>query len=240
MINQRAAAFIPARGGSKGIPRKNLIPFLGQPLIVHSIAAAQRAKGIIEVIVSTDDDEIAAVSREAGALVLTRPPELAHDQATTESAIAHFLAATEGPGAICAPPELVVLLQPTSPWRPPDGIDEALEEVIRQGCDSLLSLAPCHGFFWRLQGTEIRACYDFLQRPRRQDLLPEEINYVETGSIYVFTRAHFEATGNRLGGRIGRVIHAEEYGLEIDSFADLDALEAIARRASIGTAPDGP
>ncbi len=230
---RQVAALIPARGGSKGIPRKNLRLFLGQPLVVHSIAAARAARLVNSVVVSTDDDEIAAVAAAAGASVLRRPAALAGDEASTESAIAHFLRATQGREAEAAPcpvPDLLVLLQPTSPLRPAGAVDAALERLLAGGFDSLLSVAPTHRFFWRLEESgEARAEYDYLHRPRRQDLRPEEIRYVETGSIYVFTRAHFERVGNRLGGKIGHVIHSEPFAPEIDTPTDWAALETIAR-----------
>jgi len=223
------AVLIPARGGSKGIPRKNLVPFMGRPLVAWSIEAGRVARRVSDVVVSTDDDQIARVAQKNGALVLRRPAELAGDHATTESAIAHFLDATGGAQAICPRPDLVCLLQPTSPLRPPGAVDEALERLLEGGFDSLLSLSPTHRFFWHVEGNRTRAGYDFMRRPRRQDLAPGDVHYVETGSIYVFTRDHFERTGNRLGGRIGHVIHSESYAIEIDTAADLAALEALGR-----------
>ncbi|MAE69033.1 MAG: acylneuraminate cytidylyltransferase [Gemmatimonadetes bacterium] len=222
--NPRVSALIPARGGSKGLPRKNLVPFLGEPLVVHSVRAALEARSVTDVVVSTDDDEIAEVARGHGASVLRRPGELASDTATTESAIDHFLRSGEGPA-----PDLIVLLQPTSPLRPAGAIDEAVAKLVEGGFDTLLSLAPTHRFYWTVEGERAEPRYDFMIRPRRQDLGLDEIAYVETGSIYVFTREHFERSGNRLGGRIGHVIHSEPYALEIDTPADLAALEALAR-----------
>ncbi|MDP7196756.1 MAG: acylneuraminate cytidylyltransferase family protein, partial [SAR202 cluster bacterium] len=84
-------AFIPARGGSKGIPGKNIKEFVGKPLLVHSIEYALNCNQIDEVVVSTDDDKIAKIARKAGARIVKRPPELSTDQATTESAIHHFV-----------------------------------------------------------------------------------------------------------------------------------------------------
>ncbi len=220
----RVSALIPARGGSKGIPRKNLVPFLGEPLVVHSVRAGLEARSVADVVVSTDDDEIAAVARGSGASVLRRPADLSSDRATTESAIDHFLKAGAGPYA-----DLIVLLQPTSPLRPEGAIDEAVARLREGGFDSVLSLAPAHRFFWSVEGDEASARYDFMKRPRRQDLAADEMAYVETGSIYVFTREHFARSGNRLGGRIGHVIHSEPYAVEIDTPADLAALEGIAR-----------
>ena len=110
-----AIALIPARGGSKRIPRKNLLPLAGLPLVAHSIRHAIAAHAVSEVYVSTDDPEIADVARTFGAEVVMRPTELAGDQATSESALLHALDDRARRGL--PDPELVVFLQPTSPVR---------------------------------------------------------------------------------------------------------------------------
>jgi N-acylneuraminate cytidylyltransferase len=223
----KTAAFIPARGGSKGVPGKNIRPFLGQPLIVHSIDAACRTAGIDDVWVSTDDDEIARISAAAGARVLTRPAELAGDTASTESAIAHafeYFADREHWY------DRMVLLQATSPLRPPRALARALDEFDQGRCDSLVSISPTHRFFWKIDGEIAHAQYDYMNRPRRQDMSPDDIHYVENGSLYIFTRTHFEAYKNRLGGKIGYVIFDEDYAGEIDTESDFIILEEIARK----------
>jgi N-acylneuraminate cytidylyltransferase len=211
---------IPARGGSKGLPGKNIREFAGKPLIVHTIEHALDAPLVDAVYVSTDDEGIAAVSRGAGASIIYRPAELAVDTATTESAIEHALS------AITPPPDIVVLLQATSPLRPEGALQAALEKFTAGEYDSLLSISPTHRFFWKVAGDTAVAEYDYRNRPRRQDIRPEDARFVENGSLYVFTREHFEACGNRLGGRIGYVVFPEEYSGEIDSAADFAMLEA--------------
>jgi N-acylneuraminate cytidylyltransferase len=211
---------IPARGGSKGLPGKNIREFAGKPLIVHTIEHALGAPLVDAVYVSTDDEGIAEVSGDAGASIIDRPAELADDAATTESAIEHALS------VITPPPDIVVLLQATSPLRPERALQEALEKFKAGEYDSLLSISPTHRFFWRVTGDTAVAEYDYANRPRRQDIVPEDVRFVENGSLYIFTRKHFEAHGNRLGGRIGYVVFPEEYSGEIDSAADLAMLEA--------------
>jgi len=222
---RRIYAIIPARGGSKGIPRKNIQPFLSKPLLTHSIDYALQAAEIDGIFVSTDDSEILQVSEQAGAEVIHRPIELSGDKATTESAVDHALTTWASTHEL---PDIIVLLQATSPYRPSGSLAIALEKFDTGQYDSLLSISPTHRFFWRVQGDEVRAEYDYLNRPRRQDMKPEDIRYVENGSLYIFTRAHFEASGNRLGGRIGDIVFDEEYSLEIDSWTDLKLLEEIA------------
>ncbi|MCF7808986.1 MAG: acylneuraminate cytidylyltransferase family protein [Candidatus Marinimicrobia bacterium] len=215
---------IPARGGSKGVPRKNVLPFLGQPLITHSIQYAKSSDLVTRVFVSTDDEEISTISTDAGADIITRPAEISGDTATTEAAIEHALSWWQEHELR---PDIIVLLQATSPVRPNGSLDEALKKFQAQGNDSMLSLSPTHRFFWTLNGNRASAGYDYLNRPRRQDMVNSDIRYVENGSVYIFTRDHFQSTGNRLGGDIGYIVFPEEYGIEIDTEADFTLLETI-------------
>jgi len=215
-------AFIPARGGSKGISQKNIKEFAGKPLIVHSIDYALDSQLINEVVVSTDDSLISKISTDAGGIVINRPAELATDTATTESAIEHYLSLSK------TKPDIIVLLQSTSPLRPKGSLDNALDHFEKGGYDSLLSVCPTHRFYWRIKGDETTyAEYNYLNRPRRQDMKIEDRHYVENGSIYIFSREHFEKTGNRLGGKIGYVQWPEEYSVEIDSPLDFKFAELI-------------
>ena len=215
-------AFIPARGSSKGILGKNIKEFAGKPLIVHSIEYALNCSQIDEVVVSTDDDKIAKIARKAGARIVNRPPELSTDSATTESAIHHFV------NKFNKKPDILVLLQPTSPYRPKRSLENAISHFTENEFDSLLSIIPTHRFFWRVKDDQTTfAEYDYLNRPHRQDLKREDIRYMENGSLYIFTRRHFDKTGNRLGGKIGYVEWPEEYSLEIDTPLDFDILEKI-------------
>ena len=215
-------AFIPARGGSKGIPEKNIKEFAGKPLVVHSIEYALNCDQIDEVVVSTDDDKIVKIARMAGARIVKRPPELSIDSATTESAIHHFV------NKFNKKPDILVLLQPTSPFRPKGSLENAITHFTENGFDSLLSITPTHRFFWRVKENQTTfAEYDYLNRPLRQDMKTENIRYVENGSLYIFTRKHFDKTGNRLGGKIGYVEWPKEYSLEIDTPLDFDILEKL-------------
>ena len=215
--------FIPARGGSKGIPNKNIKKFAGKPLIVHSIEYALESRLVSEVMVSTDDSKISEIAIESGATVIKRPPEISTDTSTTESAIKHYINSNK------QKPDIIVLLQATSPLRPKGSLDNALNHFQKRGYDSLLSICPTHRFFWRVKGdnTTAYAEYDYLNRPRRQDLSRENVRFVENGSIYIFSREHFEKTGNRLGGKIGYVEWPEEYRIEIDSPLDFKFAEQI-------------
>lgn len=137
-----AAAVIPARGGSKGIPRKNLVPLFGKPLLLWTIEAAQASKILGAILVSTDDEEIAAVASRAGAEVIERPAELATDEAPTDPVILHAIDHSR------YDPEYVVLLQPTSPLRPRRIVDNCLNEIRVRGALSLFTGCRSHHFVW--------------------------------------------------------------------------------------------
>jgi len=199
-------------------------PFLGKPLITHSIQYAKDCDAVTGVFVSTDDEEIGVISKAAGAEIIQRPDEISGDAATTESAIEHALSHWDKRGL---KPDIIVLLQATSPVRPEGSLAEALSNFQKQKLDSMLSLSPTHRFFWKLEGNQALAEYDFLNRPRRQDMRSADIRHVENGSVYIFTRKHFQSTGNRLGGQIGYVLFPEEYGLEIDTELDFSLLESL-------------
>ncbi|BDI59744.1 acylneuraminate cytidylyltransferase family protein [Qipengyuania nanhaisediminis] len=219
----KVLAIIPARGGSKGLPGKNLRPIAGDPLIVWSIRHALASRCVTDTVVSTDCEQIAEVARNAGALVpFLRPAALASDTAPTEPVMLHALAAMEGARGRY---DLVALLQPTSPLRSPDMTDRAFAQLEAEGADSLLAVTECHAFFW--QRDPVRASYDYLARPRRQDIVPADRRYRETGSLYLTRRDLLVSQGNRLGGKIALFETSENEGFEVDSLADLRLLETL-------------
>jgi N-acylneuraminate cytidylyltransferase len=216
-------AIIPARGGSKGVPGKNLRPIHGLPLIAWSIRQARDA-GLERVVVSTDDADIAAVARDHGADVpFLRPAELASDTAATEPVMAHAVRWYEEQSERF---DAVLLLQPTSPLRLPETIPAALAQFAAGGADSLLGVNENHHFFWKNPSAP-EALYDFRNRPRRQDIRPEDRSYRENGSLYLTRTDAFAASGNRLCGRIDMFVMREEEGLEIDSLVDFAMVEAV-------------
>lgn len=194
----KVLAIIPARGGSKGMPRKNLRLLGGVPLLTHTIRYAQRARLVQRVVVSTEDDEIAAAARSAEAEVVIRPMELATDDSPSEAALLHVLEMLERHEQYV--PDLVVFLQCTSPLRTSHDIDLALETLIKEGADSLFSASRSHFLLWRLdEGILHSINYDYRDRKPRQ-AMPEQ--FQENGSIYVMRPELLRKTGNRLGGKI--------------------------------------
>jgi len=221
----RILAIIPARGGSKGLPGKNLRSVAGKPLIVWSIEQALAAQGLADVVVTTDSPAIAEVARTAGAKApFTRPAELATDAAPTEPAMLHALEQMEQREGRY---DAVMLLQPTSPLRLPGTIDRAIRQFAGSGADSLLGVVETHAFFW--QDSPVRASYSVENRPRRQDIAPADRRYRETGSLYLTRRDPFVEQGNRLAGRIELFKMDEREGWEIDTGTDLAVLDALMR-----------
>ncbi len=219
-------AIIPARGGSKGLPGKNIRPMAGKPLIAWSIQQALAARCVDEVYVSTDDPRIAEASEQAGARVICRPPELAGDTATSESAIAHAISVLEKDGRSV---DQIIFLQCTSPIRRPNDIDDAFDHYAQQGADSLLSVSKTHRFLWRQnhEGWGESINYNYLHRPRRQDM---EQSFMENGSIYIFSGQHFKRHQNRLGGHVVFHVMPEASAYEIDSETDFQIVELLMQK----------
>ncbi len=227
----RTSVIIPARGGSKGIPGKNIKSLLGKPLILYSIEDALRSESVDGIYVTTDDQAIAEIGAQAGADIITRPESLSGDTATTESAVEHALSVIPQDRK----PDNIILLQPTSPLRPAGAIDKACRIFSENRFDSLLSISPTHRFFWKTDGKLAVPEYDYMNRPRRQDIKEEDIRYVENGSLYIFSHDNFKRTKNRLGGRIGYIIFPEKYSYEIDSVYDFRFLEILMNEINQGS-----
>lgn len=216
-------AIIPARGGSKGLPGKNLRPIAGRPLLSHTIQQALDANLVSRVLVSTDDVEIASVAQAYNAEVISRPASISGDTATSESALLHvldYLRDTEQ-----YEPELIVFLQCTSPIRRPYDIDGAVQTLIDEQADSLLSLASFRHFLWHFDNGRLQSFnFDYLNRPRSQELASV---YMENGSIYVFKPHTLRQFGNRLGGKITHYVMDPLSAVDIDTPEDFALCEAI-------------
>ncbi len=225
MARVRTLAVIPARGGSTRIPRKNLAPLAGQPLLAHTIRAALDAARIERAVVSTDDEEIAEVARRHGAGVVRRPAELATAEAPTEPALQHAVREVER--RLGYPVENVVLLQPTSPLRGAARIDEAVALLEQSGCDSVASVTADRGYYFTGEldaDGRLALGYDPRRRLRTQEIPPR---YRENGALYAMTRAQIMERGCRLGADVRALVLSEEEGVDIDHAIDLLLCEAI-------------
>jgi YrbI family 3-deoxy-D-manno-octulosonate 8-phosphate phosphatase len=216
-------AVIPARGGSKGVPGKNLRRVGGVPLIGRAVAAARNAGRVDRVVVSTDDDEIAAVAREWGAEVVDRPADLAGDAASSESALLHALDVLR---ARAVETSILVFIQATSPFVDPADLDDAIGRVAAGSEDVVFSAVESWGFLWRHGADGMRGInHDPARRPRRQDRAPE---YLETGAFYVLDAAGFRVARHRFFGSTGVALVEQRHALEIDTAEQLRLANAIA------------
>lgn len=216
-------ALIPARGGSKGIPNKNITPLLGKPLIAWTIEAALKCHRVDEVYVSTDSPVIAAVATCYGAKVIVRPGHLAQDHSLTDPVIAHAI------DEINAGDEAIwVLLQPTSPLRQDRHIDEALDLLLAdEGAQGVLSVyeeSPAllkayskdeQGYLYGVFGSD--APYS-----RRQDL---PVPYMPNGAIYAFWQHAFKKANGIPRKQMLPYIMPHSISMDIDDHNDLLAVE---------------
>ena len=231
-----AFGVIPARGGSKGLPGKNLRRLGALSLIGHAVASAREAKRLDRFIVSTDSAEIAEEARRHGAEVpFLRPPELASDQAGMLGVLQHAVRWLESTGVR---PDLVVTLQPTSPFRVGADIDRTIAKVVDTGADSAqtLSEASYHPFFMKtLDGDRTVALFpDGHKYLRRQDAPPV---YQPSGAVYVTRYPSLMEQGHILGDDNRGVVQEFEASVNIDTEWDFMLAELILRE---GRAPLPP
>ena len=238
-----ATAIIPARGGSVGLPGKNLARVGGVPLVVRAVHAALAATRIGRVVGTTDDEAIADAARSAGAAVVARPTELAGSTASSESAVLHAIeqltdASDSGFHHLDAQPAVTVFIQATSPFIDPADLDAAIATVADGDRDVVFSAAPTHVFLWRESegGTAAGVNHDASHRQRRQERSPE---FAETGAFYVFGTDAFRAAGHRFFGRVGIQPVHPDHALEIDDAADLERARAIAPHVDRALAASG-
>lgn len=215
-----------ARGGSKGIPAKNLADFCSKPLLAWTLEQALAATRIDQVWVSSDSDAVLDLARSLGAGTIRRPAALAGDGASSESGWLHALEVLEGEGTTV---DLMVGPQCTSPVRQAADFDRAIERFQAEGLDSLFSatLLP-HFNFWRTdaRGRFASFNYDYRRRGFRQDQPPQ---YLENGSFYLMKPEILRRHNNRLGGRIGVYCMDFWKSFQIDEAEDLRFCETLMR-----------
>ncbi|MBT2676622.1 N-acylneuraminate cytidylyltransferase [Streptomyces sp. ISL-14] len=247
----RVLAVIPARGGSKGVPAKNLMPVGGVPLVARAVRECRASRLVTDVVVSTDDQGIAAAARQAGAEVVLRPAAIAGDTATSEAAVLHAMDAHEALHG--SPVDVVLLVQCTSPFIVREDIDGVVKAIVANGADTSLTVAPFHGFVWRHGDDEPAALraeresveggtdtvatrtttsgggygvnHDKSFRPRRQDR-PQD--FLETGAAYAMDADGFREHKHRFFGRTELVRTDPARVLEIDDPHDLARARALA------------
>lgn len=218
----KAIAIIPARGGSKGILRKNLQAVAGKPLVAHTIEQARAAHTIARVLVSTDDADIGAVAQCHGAEVIWRPAAISGDTASSEAALLHVLMTLQQTEGML--PDLIVFLQCTSPLTLAADIDGTVEALLAAKADTALAVTPFHYFLWQQgeNGDAVGVNHDKRVRLLRQQRAPQ---YRETGAVYVMQTTGFLQTKHRFFGKTALYVMPAERCLEIDDPFDLQMAE---------------
>tara|TARA_Y100000590_G_scaffold468405_1_gene651062 strand:+ start:1359 stop:2063 length:705 start_codon:yes stop_codon:yes gene_type:complete len=214
-------ALILARGGSKGIPRKNILEFCGHPLVAWSVIQAKNTSIIDNVYISSDSEEILDIAGGYGAKQIKRPDEISGDSAKSESAVEHAL------GEIGADQEMIVMLEPTAPLRKPDDLANCIEQFKQEQWDSGFSGAVLEDFLiWKKDnnGTLNSINYDYKKQGPRQEREPD---YVENGAIYIFKPDIFLKYRNRFGGKIGMYLMNFWQSFEIDEPDDWTFVELL-------------
>jgi CMP-N-acetylneuraminic acid synthetase len=216
---------IPARGGSKGIPRKNIKPLCGKPLIAYSIEAARNSRSVSALYVSTEDAEIADVARSFGAQVLARPPEIARDETPMADVVRQVLREA-GSGF-----DVFLLLQPTSPMRTPEDIDLSLAIFADPAVQSVLSVCNVedhHPYrMYRIEDGRLAALHPKFLVGNRQVLPPI---YQRNGAIYACRTALFERTGCLWDEQPAAYVMPRNRSVNIDEPLDFEMAEFLLSR----------
>ena len=221
-------SIIPARGGSKGIKRKNLKPILGKPLVAYTIEASLKSEFITKTIVSSEDDEILEVSKQYGAEVLKRPNELAQDETKTAPVMLNVLEELEKQNYI---PDYVVLLQPTCPLRDEKYIDNAFEYYFKKqkegydSCFSVFDIGYTHAKWRMLHDNKMEALYDFRIRPRRQETEQHYQMLCENGAFYALPTNILKETKDFIG--YNPIPFITPRVIDIDTIDDFNKVEEL-------------
>ncbi|SFF96077.1 cytidylyltransferase domain-containing protein [Neptunomonas qingdaonensis] len=226
--NKKFIAIIPARGGSKRLPRKNMLPFSGKPLIQWTIEAAQKSRYIDAVVVSSDDDEILSFSESLGVLCQERPSDLASDTASTADTVSYVM------GALGSLYDYIVLLQPTSPLRQSIDIDTAIEELFSREADAIVSVTEVeHSPLWSNVLPESHSLDGFIREEvlgkRSQDLATY---YRLNGAVYVIDSSVFSAVRNFMPKKSYAYVMSSYNSFDIDTEVDFLCAEAIFNKIS--------
>lgn len=228
----RTFALIPARGGSKGIPHKNIVNLAGKPLLAHSIHAANAAQVFDAIYVSSDDAQILAIAEQEGAATIRRNPAFAQDQSPTDPTIQEFIEKQ-----FLAADDVIVLLQPTSPLRTAENIIAALElYYLRNDCNALVSVcAADNKYLYAYLGADPYlepAMPEYAKIARRQDL-PNI--YLPNGAIYIFSVANFMRKQSIPDSRVIAYVMNKIESLDIDEPADFAQAELYFSQRQKGT-----
>ena len=222
----RVSCIVIARGGSKGIPNKNIINFCGKPLLAWTVLQAKACELISDVWISSDSLEILEVGKKYGARPIIRPDEISGDNSTSEEAWSHAVEHINQ-CEIMSDIDYVVAPQVTSPLRETSDFLRAIQKIKSIGADSLLSVAEVEDFFiWKMEqdGRVNSVNYDYRDRKPRQKI---EKRFLENGSFYIFKPKLLSETGNRLGGKISMYTMERYKMFQIDNSEDIELCEVM-------------
>jgi CMP-N-acetylneuraminic acid synthetase len=229
-MSKEIIALIPARGGSKGFPRKNIAMLSGKPLISYSIQSAQKANLVSRVIVSTEDAEIAEVSRRYDSEVMDRPVELAQDDTPTMSVIIWVLNQLETEGYFA---DAIVLLQPTTPLRTSQDIDAAIQLYTESDCQSVVSICRMeHSPYWsfKVENGFMKPLLGKKYLSMRRQSLPKI--YLPNGALFISSPKVLYRIKSFYTPRTVPYIMPSERSIDIDSEKDLWLAETILQNSS--------
>lgn len=216
-------AIIPARGNSKGIPLKNLKKLNGKPLIYHAIHSCQASKNINRIIVSTDNAKISEYTTSLGVETIPRPKKISGDFAEVEAAMMHILKKLEKQKYF---PDIVTLIQSTSPLRTSFDIDDAFIKFYNGNYDSIFSGYISKHFLWKIKNSKIIPFnYSPNKRPIRQEMKSDLI--IENGAIYITKYSKIKKSKCRISGKTGVYLMPEELSIDINNFVDFATAEQI-------------
>lgn len=226
-MSPKIISIIPARGGSKGLPRKNIKVLCGKPLIAYTIEAALKSKYIEKTYVSTEDKEIAEISRNFGAEIINRPLELAKDDSPRRAVIKHAIESLRK--KVKCHPDVIVYLQPTSPLRTFKDIDNAVNLFLDNKCDSVVSVCKSkESPYWslKIKNEFVEPLFDwkYLTNPKRQDL-PK--SYILNGAIFLTTSNNFLKCNSLINNRTLPYIMPIWKSVDIDDKVDIKLVEFL-------------
>ena len=207
-------AIILARGGSKGLKNKNLKKIAGKPMLFWSISACLKSKKIFKTWVSSDSTKILKFSKKVGASIISRPKKYATDTSTSESAWKHGVENIEKKFKI----DTIVGIQPTSPIKTSNDLDNAIKTFLKKKFDSLFSSTEVKDYHVWQKDKKLKPLYNYLKRKRRQDYATK---YLENGSFYIFNKNKFIKKNNRLFGKVGTYAQNKTKSFQVDDVEDI-------------------
>ena len=228
-------AIIPARGGSKGVPRKNIKLLAGKPLLEYTAAVALKSTLLLKVIVSTEDDEIISVAKTLNLEIpFKRPIDLATDSSSSLSVILHALEYFESKNVYF---DSVCLLQVTSPFRTVEFLDEAIQKFIKSGSDSLISVQEIpheynpHWSFKLDEGQNLKIATGETEIISRRQDLPKA--YHRDGSIYITKTKTLKEQNSLFGKKIAHIVSPKEFYVNVDTMDDWKKAEELVKHLKL-------